>query len=354
VIFYAVTRPHRNSINRYLDSWGRPLRVRITPYPYEDLRRSRRVPPGSWIFSDVERLELDTAEWAAALHDALATAGMRVLNHPTRSMRRYELLRTLRERGINDYDVYRVAEARRPARFPVFLRGENDHRGSLTGLLDGPDQLARALDEQDCAGRARERLLVCEFRDTVGTDGLYRKFSAFRVGDRIVPRHLFFSRDWMLKRPDVVEAAQVDEELRYVRDNPHEQELRAIFTLARVEYGRVDYSLREGGLCVWEINTNPWIMSFEDAGGPRRLPIHEQFAAGIRAAFEALDADAETRGPVPVPNGGVGIAAGLAAEAYHAAVRRLGLLRHESRIMETAKRMTGRARPRPPKPSASG
>ena len=56
----------------------------------------------------------------------------RVLNHPTTSMRRYELLRTLFERGDSSFNVYRLTECRQPQRWPVFIREENEHTHNMT------------------------------------------------------------------------------------------------------------------------------------------------------------------------------------------------------------------------------
>jgi hypothetical protein len=47
----------------------------------------------------------------------------------------------------------------------------------------------------------------------------------------------------------------------YLQAHPHEAELRKIFDLANIEYGRIDYSLLNGKIQVWEINTNPNITS---------------------------------------------------------------------------------------------
>jgi hypothetical protein len=53
--------------------------------------------------------------------------------------------------------------------------------------------------------------------------------------------------------------AMVLEELDYVTQNPHEQQLAKIFALAQVDYGRIDYSLKDGRVQTWEINLNPTI-----------------------------------------------------------------------------------------------
>ena len=51
----------------------------------------------------------------------------------------------------------------------------------------------------------------------------------------------------------------VHDEFDYIQKNPHEEQLRQIFDLAHVEYGRIDYSIKNGRVQTWEINLNPTI-----------------------------------------------------------------------------------------------
>jgi hypothetical protein len=92
----------------------------------------------------------------------------------------------------------------------------------------------------------------------------------------------------------------VEEEREYVIGNPHEQELAEIFALARVEYGRIDYALKEGAIRTWEINLNPTIgrgtrppsgripLEFE----PIRQESKEHFYRRFREAWESVDVEA--------------------------------------------------------------
>ena len=100
---------------------------------------------GTWIFSDLDRLAPREAERAARLWAALEGAGQRVINHPTRTLGRYELLRALHEAGVNDFDVWRVSESRPPPCFPVFLRMESDHRGPIGSLVTDREAWRAAL-----------------------------------------------------------------------------------------------------------------------------------------------------------------------------------------------------------------
>jgi hypothetical protein len=98
------------------------------------------------------------------------------------------------------------------------------------------------------------------------------------------------SRDWTIKSrdPDETASALLDEELEYVKSNPHADVLRDVFRRARIEYGRMDYALLDGRVQVWEINSNPMITS---RGGmdPVRGTVREYFGNTFEAAFRALD-----------------------------------------------------------------
>ncbi|MGD8853551.1 MAG: hypothetical protein PVI28_14275 [Gammaproteobacteria bacterium] len=328
MIFYLAKEQHAYTINDYLKAWAPTLTSLLKPIAYGKLNSLAELGPGSYIFTDIDRLSSAENERLTQECRFLSglSNGIRLLNHPTRSMRRYELLRTLYERGWNDFNVYRIAEQRRPERFPVFLRSEHDHAGSISPLLHTADALDKALRhslvQRSIAprrlGRAvkklfrpgisvrdelkkaqhragRQGLLMTEFRDTSDKDGIYRKYSAFIVGDRILPQHIFFSSDWMVKRAPskLPDEAQLVEEEEYVLNNFHEPQLRKVFNLARIEYGRIDYSVDiDGRLQVWEINTNPVIFSRTDPSSRRnamRRSLREHFSKEFQAALKAID-----------------------------------------------------------------
>jgi hypothetical protein len=295
VIVYLSTRAHAYTIRVYLESWGRALRGIVRPLAYEDLRGIRELPArAAYVFSDLERIPPPALAALARLRERLLAGGEAlVLNDPARTMRRYELLRELRERGVNAHDVHRLDElGARPIRFPVFLRGENDHDGARTPLLrtrDALDEAARGLLE---GGARPEDLLVVEFVDTRGPDGLFRKYGAQVTGERIYPRHVFFEdRRWVVKFAGRVLPRLLREERRYVMENPHEERLRELFRVARLEFGRVDYGVRaDGGIEVFETNTNPSLLGPSlGAKDASRVRIHARFDDAHRAALRAID-----------------------------------------------------------------
>ena len=305
MIFYLVSETHSYTVNNYLTSWGLELASRMRTLYYEELYRMKRVPAGTYIFADIERLTPQQAEQVAGIREKLADSAIEahLLNHPTHSMRRYELLRTLYERGFNQFNVYRLTEQRQPQRFPVFIRGENDHGGSRTELLHTPEALEAAIAKIFEAGQSREDKLIVEYIDTADEQGLFRKYSAFIVGDRILSRHLFFGEKWVLKSPKKVDDPLMAEERAYVETNPHEAKLREVFQLARIQYGRIDYSFLGDKMQVWEINTNP--MSLGEIPPDHkiqvpRLPQTRIFAPRFNQAFEAIDSTADPRQQIPV------------------------------------------------------
>ncbi len=292
MIFYVVTGAHFYTTTAYLGSWGKSLASQVKVLFYENLTSMKRLPGGTYIFADIERLDPAEAEIAAQIWQDLSNSPhqLRLLNHPTRSMRRYELLRTLYKHGSNKFNIYRLTELQTPQSFPVFIRGENDHGGSLTPLLYTPEELETAIREIDRQGKSRSDKVIVEFCDTSSQDGVFRKYSAFIVDDQIIPTHMFFSGSWMTKveKIDRMNEVLLLEERQFVEENPHEHELRKIAQVARINYGRIDYAVLNDEVQIWEINTNPMLprLSF---GGASREPVLQHSTERLNAAFQAIN-----------------------------------------------------------------
>jgi hypothetical protein len=72
------------------------------------------------------------------------------------------------------------------------------------------------------------------------------------------------------------------EEARFIEENPHAKEMRDIFRLARLDYGRIDYGMVDGRIQVYEINSNPTIFT----NGPwPKTPKKERFAKALTEAY---------------------------------------------------------------------
>jgi len=266
MIFYLSRKHHQYTMRHRLRDltmpvpWREELLRRLRLLSYEDAFRLKALPVGTYIFTDLDRLDSEQTERAAILWEALQNSGhdLRILNHPVRSMRRYELLRQLKERGINDFDVCRLTD-RRPLRFPVFIRRETEHLGSLTALLRSPDELEAAIEALVASGANRDDKLIVEYREVADSRGLYHRYGAYIIGGRISAGNLFFSRDWVVKSPlpEFSHGEFLAAATQYIATNPHETLLRPIFDLARIQYGRMDYAMVDGRIQVFEINTNP-------------------------------------------------------------------------------------------------
>jgi hypothetical protein len=135
-------------------------------------------------------------------------------------------------------------------------------------------------------------LIVVEFCDTADSAGVFNKYSAFVIGDRIVPAHIDSSCEWVVKDTDLISPDISQREREYIEANPHEAWLRDTFALAHVDYGRMDYGIKEGRPQVWEINTNPVVALAPHAYKPFHLPVKRIFADRIKPAFEAIETHA--------------------------------------------------------------
>ena len=269
MISFWVNAAGTFGMEQYLAKRAPQLADRMELRPYESLRTSLEVGGSAHIFGALDQLTPSGHAAVAALYDQLSPhypAG-RLLNDPRRIRRRYDLLTTLFDAGINNFKAWRVADANAAMRYPVFVREESGHGGPLTGLLRTRRELGRALLALRARGFRADDLLVVEFCDLSDAEGRYRSASAVRVGEHIVPVHLLSGSHWMLKW----DASDHDERamqahLDYVVGNPHEAWVRRIFDLARIDYGRIDYGIRGDELRAWEINTNPTL------GPPRGRP----------------------------------------------------------------------------------
>jgi hypothetical protein len=293
VIYFVTYAEGRHSVAMLLAGWGRGRLNSVRRFDYRALFRRQHVPLGSYVFTGLEHLTNSELEQTARVWNALRSASDDVLlcNHPLRVLRRYPLLRVLNEKGINAFNAYRLDEFRTPRRFPVFLRRADDHLGPRSELLNNLTDLELSVTAFIEKGVCLNDWIVTEFSQTREEDGLYRKYGAFLINGQIIPRHLHVSRHWMVKRagPETT-AKTIDEEWAYVNDNPHAVELRKIFAAAQTDYGRIDYTIDEGRLRVFEINTNPQILNPGESREAARNRVKRLFAERFIDALRKMAA----------------------------------------------------------------
>lgn len=319
MIHFVVTERGSFSMRYYLAEEGEALGKRMRVVLYEELASLRQLPLGTWVFTEFDQLDEPQRNLAIHVWDRLGTApaGVRLTNDARRVRSRVDVLRAAHDAGVNEFRAWPATDVLlRPSararvndgttisagalRYPVFVRFTNRHVGNLTPLLDSPRSLESALSSLMASRMRLDELLVVEFCDTRDEHGIFRKYSAYMIGDRIVPRYLECSRDWMVKwDARIFDRVRADEEARYLETNPHESWIRDVFRLARIDYGRIDYGVRAGKPQLWEINTNPTIGRGPGpkGGQPAEVvaykamlaPAFDAFFRNFQEAWEAID-----------------------------------------------------------------
>lgn len=264
MINFVVTKDHRYPMQKMLDGKMGKLPFKWKQWSYEELLGSRSIKTGTWIFQDIERLTNNECIRASKIAARLESNGAKVINHPARATSRYELQRKLFKAGVNQFEVYRADEHRVPERWPVFIRFECNHRSPNPNLLYSLDELSKALENYLAESIPLSSLLVVEYCGEAGSDGLWRKFSAYRVGHEIIHHHIVRQDSWVAKYGNP--ALEFDDET-WIRLRTEEKDfvmqqgdplnLLQAFDLGGLEFGRADFNFVDGKVQIYEINTNP-------------------------------------------------------------------------------------------------
>ena len=311
MIHYVVPRQGAFTFQYFIEDWAGPAADRFAIIPAEEFVQRTSFEPGTYVFA-VDDIEPAERRLFVHLWDQLAGASprTRVLNDPARTLGRLQLLHAMAGVGRNDFRAVSASEWPVSVRYPVFIRDRERHNGALTPLLLSPAEVARRLRWFEWKGYRREDLLVVEYCETADVHGVYRKYSAYVVGDRIIPRCIEFGAQWMVKHDiRMFDEARLREEQEYVEGNPHEVWLREIFALANITYGRADYTLKGGAPQLFEINLNPTVGRFRPKGEDpdetlrlraKRRATAETFYAAFNAAWAALDAETTGSDPLTV------------------------------------------------------
>lgn len=259
---------------------------------YEKVLGRRALQRATHIFTDLDRLSDAQLHDAALLYRRLRDAGVRALNDPARFLGRYGLLRALNRAGINKFDAYRVESEERPRRWPVFLRLEGDHAFPVSGLIQNERELEAAIAKAVDEGAPKSALLIIEYAAEPLADGVYRKLSVFRVGDRFLGYTCVHENNWLVKYGTLGLANDelYAEEQELVRNNPYADAVKPAFDLAGIEYGRVDFGIVDGKPQIYEINNNPYVTLGIRAGAPdRRNESNLLFRRNYLDAMDAID-----------------------------------------------------------------
>jgi hypothetical protein len=262
MINFVTTKSHRYTLRRLVADLGRS---RCRQWSYEILFARKRLPGGTWIFTDHERLSMFELSLAAKIATLLEQGGATVLNHPARVRCRHDLLTALKREGINGFSVWRCESMPTPERFPVFIRNEFDHDSSSADLIRSQHDLDATLAQMQRSGVPLVGKLVIEYAGAEVDPGVWQRFATYRIADAVVAHHNVIDFQWIAK--DVKDSARlhshphyrdfVANERRFVEENLHQDVLRRAFDLAGIDYGRADFSVVDGVPQIYEINTNP-------------------------------------------------------------------------------------------------
>jgi hypothetical protein len=259
MIYYVCHPGHAYTVAVILLYHGERLRDLFRLVPYGKLAPLRQAGAGVVIWTDFDRLEPRELSEAGVFRDELRATrpDLLHLNDPLHSEQRFALLRRLHDEGTNAFDVRRPDQSLDGLRYPVFLRDEAGAAYTAPPLLEDRSALDAAIAA--LPGSDMKRPMIVELGSRPEPDGWYRKYGAYRVGGRIFPQHCLVQQHWFIKnarlRPE-----HRPEHVAYFLGNPHRAELMPLFDAAKIEFGRIDYTLVDGRIQVFEINTNPAVL----------------------------------------------------------------------------------------------
>jgi hypothetical protein len=246
MIFYVVTSRFSSTIRRLIRGLGRETNGLISFVTYEELFFERAAYLGHYIFTDFDRLSRYETDYAAAVAIALQKAApeLKILNHPLEVCERFRLLVRLYRAGLNEFPVHRLDSGQRPTAYPAFIRAEDGYGGPESGIIEDERQFESALVDISRRGLPLKGRIAVGYVGERDIEGFHRKYGAFNIGGAIIPQHLMCGDDWVVKKNSSrIGTKSIEEELSYVRDNPHAEHLSLAFRIGGIQFGRVDYGL---------------------------------------------------------------------------------------------------------------
>jgi len=277
-------------VRRLLSTAGAHL-PQLRLVTYQTAFRDLSFPAGSLIFADFEFLNAVEMEAAANMAIAALKANpeTKVLNDPRFVCERFQLLRRLKRLGLTPTEVVRLDSEEKPTRYPVFIRMEDGCWGPETDLLPDETAFNAAVSNLRATGKPIKRRIAISFEGEKDAEGFYRKYGAIRIGDHIIPQHVFRSQNWIVKsRHNDYDQEFVQEENDYVDNNPHRDVIKTIFDAGGLQFGRLDYGFKDGAIVAFEINPSPTFPRFTD-GNPDRQSRRTVILERIKQAFTEID-----------------------------------------------------------------
>jgi hypothetical protein len=234
--------------------------------PVEAFSDAMTLPPHDLVFNAVGDADLGAAA-LDAVEVVLTQTDAPVINPPSRVRATGRATIAKRLADLPGVRAPRVAvtpretlkQAARRFGYPLLLRSPGFHTGRHFRKVETPEDLPAA-----AAALPGKQLLLIEYLDARGADGLARKYRAMIVGGQIFPLHLALSEDWkvhyftsgMAERPDhrALEQAFL-EDMEGVLGARAMAGLRAIAETLGLDYAGVDFALGpDGEILLFEAN----------------------------------------------------------------------------------------------------
>jgi hypothetical protein len=288
LICFITSGSHKYAVRELRDVPGMP---KIELMSYNQLLRKQLLPRATYIFTDFDRVDFWTRELAAKVYRCLKAGGATVLNDPANVRTRLAMLKRLKVDGLNSFSVWDAETDGLPDCYPVFLRTRAAHRGTQTDLLETPEAAQSALEALTASGLCKSDLMFVEYCAEPIEDGLFRKLAAYCVGDRVITGMSVHDESWHAKygkEGAATEALYVDE-MEAVRDNRHADAIAGHFKAAGISFGRADFTLVNGKVEVYEINTNPNNSRILDHPFPLRVDTDALFHQRLAEAMQGVD-----------------------------------------------------------------
>jgi glutathione synthase/RimK-type ligase-like ATP-grasp enzyme len=303
VLVLVSTRYGNVPTQEFLDN--RHFEILVLYVEYFDA--SQELPPHAVAFNAIGDAEL-CADALQAAQQLLRYSKAPLINAPEqvlKSTRVANAQRLGKLEGVVSATSWRVARAQLPAfaaqqagQFPMVIRSPGYHMGS---------HFLRARDSAELLSAAAvlpgDELLVMQFLDARGADGMTRKYRVMIIDRELYPLHLAIAADWKVHYFSAAmasEAAFREEERQFLQDMPAAIGAPACAALLRIgtelglDYAGVDFGLRaDGSLLLFEANATMVIAA------PPPDPLWDYRRAAIEQARQAAIALVRQRNGQP-------------------------------------------------------
>jgi hypothetical protein len=264
----------------------------ITALYTEHYKPNLPLPPHVLVFNAIGDADLCPVALDAA-EEIIRRTSAPVINQPSQVRRSGRASNAARLAGISGVHAPRILTLPRTAldmaktlTFPVLMRAPGFHTGRHFVRVECQEDIERAAAEMP-----GETLLVIEYLDARGQDGMARKYRVMCIDGKLYPMHLAISADWKVHyfaSDMATNAAHRAEERRFLEDMPAFLGPAATAALSKIgemlglDYGGIDFALGDNGtVIVFEANATMVILRPppEPMWDYRRAPVERVFGA---------------------------------------------------------------------------